>query len=242
MSEFMEKHSISKLIGPPPGYVGCDEGGLLTEAVKKKPYSVILFDEIEKAHKDINNIMLQLLDEGTLTDSKGQHVDFTNTLIIYTSNLGCPTSPVQFKSFQDGVELSEEEYKFLSKNVDIAVKKFFRPEFLNRLDSIVVFKPLSILCLTNIVDKFISNLIIKLKENNILLHIEIEQEIKILLAKLSYHPLYGARPLKRIIEQFIEKPISELIINLKFKTPHLFSMFKDKETGTINYLVQKILN
>ena len=240
MSEFMEKHSISKLIGSPPGYVGCDEGGLLTEAVKKKPYSVILFDEIEKAHKDINNIMLQLLDEGTLTDSKGQHVDFTNTLIIYTSNLGCPTSPIQFKSFQDGIELSEEEYKFLSKNVDLAVKKFFRPEFLNRLDSVVVFKPLSILCLTNIVDKFINNLLKKLKENNILLQIEIEQEIKILLAKLAYHPLYGARPLKRIIEQFIEKPISELIINFKFKTPHLFSIFKSKEKETINYLIQKI--
>lgn len=240
MSEFMEKHSISKLIGSPPGYIGCDEGGLLTEAVKKKPYSVILFDEIEKAHKDINNIMLQLLDEGILTDSKGQHIDFTNTLIIYTSNLGCPTSSVQFKSFQDGTELSEEEYKFLSKNVDIAVKKFFRPEFLNRLDSVVVFKPLSILCLTNIVDKFISNLIRKLKENNILLEIDIEQDIKLLLAKIAYHPLYGARPLKRILEQFIEKPISEFIMNFKFKTPHLFSLIKDKEKETINYLIQKL--
>ena len=225
MSEFMEKHSISKLIGSPPGYVGCEEGGLLTEAVKKKPYSIILFDEIEKAHKDINNIMLQLLDEGTLTDSKGQHIDFTNTLIIYTSNLGCPTSPIQFKSFQNGEELSEEEYKFLSKNVDIAVKKFFRPEFLNRLDSIVVFKPLSISCLINIINKFINNLNNKLKENNVLLQIEIEENIKILLAKLAYNPLYGARPLKRIIEQFIEKPISELIINFNFKLPHLFSIF-----------------
>lgn len=240
MSEFMEKHSISKLIGPPPGYVGCDEGGLLTEAVKKKPYSVILFDEIEKAHKDINNIMLQLLDEGMLTDSKGQHVDFTNTLIIYTSNLGCPTSSVEFKSFQEGTELSEEEYKFLSKKVDTAVKNFFKPEFLNRLDSIVVFKPLSIICLTNIVNKFIFNLIKKLKENNVLLEIEIEEEVKILLAKLAYHPLYGARPLKRIIEQFIEKPISELIINIKFNTPHLFSIFKDKKKETINYIVSKI--
>lgn len=240
MSEFMEKHSISKLIGSPPGYVGCEEGGLLTEAVKKKPYSIILFDEIEKAHKDINNIMLQLLDEGTLTDSKGQHIDFTNTLIIYTSNLGCPTSPIQFKSFQNGEELSEEEYKFLSKNVDIAVKKFFRPEFLNRLDSIVVFKPLSISCLINIINKFINNLNNKLKENNVLLQIEIEENIKILLAKLAYNPLYGARPLKRIIEQFIEKPISELIINFNFKLPHLFSIFINKKKETINYLIQKI--
>ena len=240
MSEFMEKHSISKLIGSPPGYIGCEEGGLLTEAVKKKPYSIILFDEIEKAHKDINNIMLQLLDEGTLTDSKGQHIDFTNTLIIYTSNLGCPTSPIQFKSFQNGEELSEEEYKFLSKNVDIAVKKFFRPEFLNRLDSIVVFKPLSISCLINIINKFINNLNNKLKENNVLLQIEIEENIKILLAKLAYNPLYGARPLKRIIEQFIEKPISELIINFNFKLPHLFSIFINKKKETINYLIQKI--
>ncbi len=242
MSEFMEKHSVSKLIGPPPGYVGCEEGGLLTEAVKKKPYSVILFDEIEKAHKDVNNIMLQLLDEGTLTDSKGKHVDFTNTLIIYTSNLGCPTSPVQFKSFQNGQELSEEEYNLLSKNVDIAVKKFFRPEFLNRLDSVVVFKPLSMLCLTNIVNKFIANLLQKLKENNIPIQIEVEQDIKMLFAKLAYHPLYGARPLLRIIQQFIEKPLSELIINFKFKTPHLFSIYKDKDKETINYLIQKIKN
>ena len=240
MSEFMEKHSISKLIGSPPGYIGCEEGGLLTEAVKKKPYSIILFDEIEKAHKHINNIMLQLLDEGTLTDPKGQHIDFTNTLIIYTSNLGCPTSPIQFKSFQNGEELSEEEYKFLSKNVDIAVKKFFRPEFLNRLDSIVVFKPLSISCLINIINKFINNLNNKLKENNVLLQIEIEENIKILLAKLAYNPLYGARPLKRIIEQFIEKPISELIINFNFKLPHLFSIFINKKKETINYLIQKI--
>lgn len=240
MSEFMEKHSISKLIGPPPGYVGCEDGGLLTEAVKKKPYSVILFDEIEKAHKDINNIMLQLLDEGTLTDSKGQHVDFTNTLIIYTSNLGCPTSPVQFKSFQNGLDLSEEEYKLLSRNIDTATQKFFRPEFLNRLDSVIVFKPLSIVCLTNIVDKFIVTLFKKLHENNILIQIEVEEEIKRLFAKLAYHPLYGARPLRRIIQQFIEKPLSELIINFKFNTPHLFSIFKDKDKETINYLIQKI--
>lgn len=240
MSEFMEKHSISKLIGPPPGYVGCDEGGLLTEAVKKNPYSVILFDEIEKAHKDINNIMLQLLDEGTLTDSKGQHVDFTNTLIIYTSNLGCSTPLVQFRSFQNGTEFSEAEYKLLSKNIDIAVKNFFKPEFLNRLDSTIVFKPLSIPCLTNIVDKFINNLLKKLQENNLLLYIEIDQEIKTLLAKLAYHPMYGARPLKRIVEQFIEKPISEFILNVKFEVPHLFSIFKDNKKETINYLIQKI--
>lgn len=242
MSEFMEKHSISKLIGSPPGYVGCEEGGLLTEAVKKKPYSVILFDEIEKAHKDINNIMLQLLDEGTLTDSKGEHIDFTNTLIIYTSNLGCPTSSVQFKSFQNGEELSEKEYKFLSKNVDIAVKKFFKPEFLNRLDSIIVFKPLSILCLINIINKFIFNLNKNLQNNNILLQVELEEDIKILLAKLAYNPLYGARPLKRIIQQFIEKPISEIIINFNFKLPHLFSIFNNKEKNIISYLIQKINN
>lgn len=240
MSEFMEKHSISKLIGSPPGYIGSDEGGLLTEAVKKKPYSIVLFDEIEKAHKDINNIMLQLLDEGILTDSKGQHIDFTNTLIIYTSNLGCPTSPIQFKSFQNGEELLDEEYKFLSKNVDIAVKKFFKPEFLNRLDSIVVFKPLSILCLINIINKFIYNLNKKLKNNNILLQVELEENMKIFLAKLAYNPLYGARPLKRIIEQFIEKPISELIINFNFKVPHLFSIFINKEKEIISYLIQKI--
>lgn len=240
MSEFMEKHSVSKLIGSPPGYIGSDEGGLLTEAVKKKPYSVILFDEIEKAHKDINNIMLQLLDEGSLTDSRGQKIDFSNTLIIYTSNLGCPTSSVQFKSFLEGTELSEEEYKFLSKNVDAAVKKFFKPEFLNRLDSTIVFKPLSIVCLSIIIDKFISKLEEKLQENNILLKIEIGREIKSLLAKLAYHPLYGARPLKRVIEQFVERPLSELIMNCTFQIPHIFSIYQDEKKDTISYSVQNV--
>lgn len=240
MSEFMEKHSVSKLIGSPPGYIGCDEGGLLTEAVKKKPYSVILFDEIEKAHKDINNIMLQLLDEGSLTDSRGQKIDFSNTLIIYTSNLGCPTSSIQFKSFIEGTELSEEEYKFLSKNVDTAVKEFFKPEFLNRLDSTIVFKPLSILCLSAIIDKFISKLEEKLQENSIFLKIEIDRKIKSLLAKLSYHPLYGARPLKRVIEQFIEKPLSELIMQHTFKTPHIFSIYQDEKRDTIGYSIQNL--
>lgn len=240
MGEFMEKHSISKLIGPPPGYVGFEEGGLLTESVKKKPYAVILFDEIEKAHKDINNVMLQLLDEGMLTDSKGQHVDFTNTVIIYTSNLGCPTSPLSFKSFQKGTDISTEEYKILSKKVDIAVKNFFKPEFLNRLDSTIIFKPLSVSSLINVIDKFILKLRNKLKENNINLYIDLEEEIKLLIAQISYHPLYGARPLKRFIEQFIEKPISDLIFVSHFEKPHLFSIYIDKEKETISYLIKKL--
>ena len=183
--------------------------------------------------------MLQLLDEGRLTDSKGEHVDFTNTLIIYTSNLGCST--LQFNSFKQGKELSTKEYNILFKNVDKAVKKFFKPEFLNRLDSVIVFKPLTILCLVNIINKFINNLNKKLKDNNILLYIKIEENIKILLAKLAYNPMYGARPLKRMIEQFIEKPISELILNFNFKSPYLFSIFINKKNN-INYLLQKINN
>ena len=144
MSEFMESHAISKLIGCPPGYVGHEEGGLLTKAIKNKPNSIILFDEIEKAHPDINNIMLQLLDEGRLTDSKGEVIDCTNTIIVFTSNLGCPTDPNSFDSFKTGTEVSEKEYKKLFAMVDKATKNFFKPEFLNRLDVITVFKPLSI--------------------------------------------------------------------------------------------------
>lgn len=240
MSEFMEKHSISKLIGSPPGYIGYEEGGLLTEKVKNNPYCIILFDEIEKAHRDINNIMLQILDEGHLTDSKGQKIDFTNTLIIFTSNLGCPSSPLSFNSFKEGKEMSLDEYKFLSKLVDLAIKKFFKPEFLNRLDSVIVFKPLSVNCLLFVINKFLLILTNKLKENNILLKLEIDEQIKILMAKIAYHPLYGARPLKRLIEQFIEKPISEFIIMCKKNTPYILSMFKNIEKDTINYSLKEI--
>lgn len=237
MSEYMEKHSISKLIGCPPGYVGHEEGGLLTEAIKNKPRSVILFDEIEKAHPDINNIMLQILDEGRITDSRGNTIDCTQTIVIYTSNLGCPISPESFVSFVKGTNFSDQEYKELSNNVNNAIKKFFKPEFLNRLDFVAVFKPLDITYLVSIVDKFILDIRKRLEINRIPLILILDNDVKQLIAKIAYHPLYGARPLKRIINQVIEKPISDLVLNYKFDSPHVFSMFSIKDE--IFYLIKK---
>lgn len=238
MSEYMEKHSVAKLIGCPPGYIGHDEGGLLTEAIKSKPRSVILFDEIEKAHADVNNIMLQLLDEGRITDAKGETIDCTQTIVVYTSNLGCPTSPTDFDSFLKGTDFSEKEYKTLVSKVDKAVKDFFKPELLNRLDSIIVFKPLSINYLTFILNKFVTHIEEKLQKNNISLTIAVDDNVKHLIAEIAYHPLYGARPLKRVINQIIEKPISEVILNYKINIPHVFSIYLTN--NELSYLLKKV--
>lgn len=239
MSEFMEKHSISKLIGSPPGYIGYGEGGQLTEAVNKTPYTVILFDEIEKAHPDVNNLMLQLLDDGRLTDSSGKSVDFSNTIILFTSNLGCPTNPTEFKSFQEDSNFTKEEYLFLSKKVNTAVQNHFRPEFINRLEGVIVFQPLSIKYLINIVDKFLDEISLNLKRNGALLFLNVSYEVKQLLAKIAYQPLYGARPLKRLIANLVAKPISDILLNYKLKTPHIFSLFFDKN-NTLNYGLKKL--
>nr|AXP85367.1 ClpC [Apicomplexa sp. WK-2018_Corallicola] len=239
MSEFMEKHSVSRLIGSPPGYIGYGEGGQLTEAVNKKPYTVVLFDEIEKAHADVNNLMLQLLDDGRLTDSSGKSVDFSNTIILFTSNLGCPTNPLEFKSFQEGSNFTKEEYLFLSNKVNTAVQHHFRPEFINRLDGVVVFQPLSINYLTNIVDKFLDQISSNLKRNGSPLCLSVSPEVKHILAKIAYQPLYGARPLKRLIANLIETPISDILLNYKVTSPHVFSLFFDKN-NTLGYGLKKL--
>jgi ATP-dependent Clp protease ATP-binding subunit ClpC len=202
MTEYMEKHSVSRLIGSPPGYVGYDEGGQLTELVRRKPYSVILFDEIEKAHPDVFNILLQVLDDGILTDSKGNHVDFKNTIIILTSNIG---SQNIIKSIEN-----EETQETLEKTVKEELKRYFKPEFLNRLDSIVVFKTLSENDVEKIVEIMIKNLEKRLLEKNI--HLEITSSAKHEIAKLGYDKFYGARPLKRVIEKLIETPLANMII------------------------------
>ena len=239
MSEFMEKHSVSRLIGSPPGYIGYGEGGQLTEAVNKKPYSVVLFDEIEKAHADVSNLMLQLLDDGRLTDSSGKSVDFSNTIILFTSNLGCPTNPLEFKSFQEGSNFTKEEYLFLSNKVNTAVRHHFRPEFINRLDDVVVFQPLSIKHLIKIVDKFLSQLSSNLARNGSPLCLNVSSEVKNILAKIAYQPLYGARPLKRLIANLIETPISDILLNYKLNSPHVFSLFFDKN-NTLGYGLKKL--
>ena len=213
MSEFKEAHDSVKLIGCPPGYVGYDKGGILTSAVKEKPYSVILFDEIEKAHQNVNDLMLQLLDEGTLTDSYGEKFDFSNTIIIFTSNLGCPKNVKDFlsKSIQNGYKMNIKEYDVYKNNITTAIKNYFRPELLNRLSEILIFNPLTKEALLPIADKYISNIQNKLIFNNIPLHLEVEEKYLKLLINDIFNPLYGARPLKRKIEETIENPISDIL-------------------------------
>ncbi|MBK6302969.1 MAG: AAA family ATPase [Arcobacter sp.] len=198
MSEYMEKHAVSRLVGAAPGYVGYEEGGQLTEAVRRKPYSVILFDEVEKAHPDVFNILLQVLDDGRLTDNKGVTVDFKNTIIILTSNIGSARI----------IEISDKEQR--RKAVLDELKSHFRPEFLNRLDDIVIFEQLGIQAITNIVDILFNNIKKKVEEKGI--KISLTNEAKDYIAKVGFDPIYGARPLKRAIYEIVEDKLAELIL------------------------------
>ena len=214
MSEYMEKHSVSRLVGSPPGYVGYDEGGQLTKAVRQRPYSVVLFDEIEKAHPDVFNILLQILEEGRLTDSQGRVVDFRNTVIIMTSNVGAreitTSAPLGFASGDKG-GLDDKEIK---SRVMSEVKKLFRPEFLNRIDEIIVFKSLTEDEIVEIVDLMIDELRQRLIEQN--MTINLTKQASKLIAKEGTDLSFGARPLRRAIQRLIEDPISEQILEGKW--------------------------
>ncbi|MEN3967150.1 ATP-dependent chaperone ClpB [Mammaliicoccus sciuri] len=208
MSEYMEKHSVARLIGAPPGYVGYEEGGQLTEAVRRQPYSVILLDEIEKAHNDVFNVLLQLLDEGRLTDAKGRSVDFKNTIIIMTSNIGS-------QYLLDGVTENGEIEESAKKQVDDSLHAYFKPEILNRMDDIVLFKPLSIKDMSHIVDHIITNLNIRLVDQHI--KVSVDQDVKEWIAEEAYEPQFGARPLKRFVQRQIETPLARLMIGQELK-------------------------
>ena len=219
MSEYMEKHTVSRLVGAPPGYVGYEEGGQLTDAVRRKPYSVILLDEVEKAHADFFNILLQVLDDGRLTDSQGRTVDFRNTVIIMTSNLGAKAlhknstelgflAPKKAESYSN--DSKRIDFKEAKKSVLDAVKRHFRPEFLNRIDEMIVFHPLTEEDLTKIVTILMSDVIKRLGERD--LHLEITPEAMKLLVKEGFDFTMGARPLKRAIQRLIEDPVSDLIL------------------------------
>ena len=208
MSEYMEKHSVSRLVGAPPGYVGYDEGGQLTEAVRRKPYSVVLFDEIEKAHPDVFNILLQLLDDGRLTDNQGRTVDFKNTLVIMTSNIG---SIYLTENIKDDGTISNE----VKEQVVEELKKNFRPEFINRIDDIVVFSPLTEEEIEKIVDISMKDIERKLAEKNITL--QLTDASKKLIAKEAYSPIYGARPVKRYLQKHIENELAKRIISGEIK-------------------------
>jgi ATP-dependent Clp protease ATP-binding subunit ClpC len=207
MSEYMEKHSVSKLVGSPPGYVGYDEAGQLTEAVRHRPYSVILFDEVEKAHPEIFNLLLQVLDEGRLKDSKGRFVNFKNCIIVLTSNLGS-----QFVEKMESIGFSSggSDYTHMKDKVMDAVKNFFRPEFLNRLDDIVMFDVLSMDRLKEIVRNQLLDLTERLEKKNV--HLNISDDAVTLIAEMSYDPHYGARPVRRTIQTQILNKVALMII------------------------------
>ena len=202
MSEYMEKFAVSRLVGAPPGYVGFEEGGELTEAVRRKPYSVILFDEFEKAHRDVSNLLLQVLDDGHLTDSKGRRVDFRNTIIIMTSNLGADS----FASMSGNVVDEATAAEVMS-----AVKHHFAPEFFNRIDEFVIFNKLGRESMQKLVRIRLDEVKIKLKDRDIVL--DIDAQAFEWLAMRGYDPFYGARPLNRVIQKFILVPISEKLID-----------------------------
>ena len=228
MSEYMEKHNVSRLVGAPPGYVGYEEGGQLTEAVRRKPYSVVLFDEIEKAHPDVFNIMLQIFDDGRLTDSKGRTIDFKNTLIIMTSNIG---SDVILENTLNAM-LSPEQFNDTKDKVLEILRGHFKPEFLNRIDETIFFKALSLQQLSKIVDIQMNYLRELLKEQE--LEFTISDDAKEFLATQGFNPVYGARPLKRVIRQMVENPLSKAILGQDFNKGDIIKIDLDDDKLTFN--------
>jgi ATP-dependent Clp protease ATP-binding subunit ClpB len=229
MSEFMEKHSVSRLVGAPPGYVGYEEGGYLTEAVRRRPYSVILLDEVEKAHPDVFNILLQVLDDGRLTDGQGRTVDFRNTVIVMTSNLGS-------QMIQDAAEGSEgrdaeEQYTQMKASVLGVVQAHFRPEFINRLDELVVFRPLDKAQIRAIAKIQLNYLEQRLAERQ--LKMEVSDAALTLLGNAGFDPVYGARPLKRAIQQQLENPLAREILTGTFVPGD--TVVVDASAGQLNF-------
>jgi ATP-dependent Clp protease ATP-binding subunit ClpB len=206
MSEFMEKHAVARLIGAPPGYVGYEEGGVLTEAVRRRPYQVILFDEVEKAHGDVFNVLLQVLDDGRLTDGQGRTVDFSNTLIILTSNLGSQ----YLANMAEGDDVSSVEPQVME-----IVRSHFRPEFLNRLDEVILFHRLGQAHMAPIVDIQVSRVDKLLADRKITL--DLTEAARAWLGRVGYDPVYGARPLKRAVQRYLQDPLADMILRGEVK-------------------------
>jgi ATP-dependent Clp protease ATP-binding subunit ClpC len=227
MSEYMEKFTVSRLVGSPPGYVGYEEGGQLTEQVRRKPYSVVLFDEIEKAHPDVMNMLLQILEEGKLTDNVGRVVDFRNTIVLLTSNVGAETikkqSTIGFTPMSD-----EHSYEKMREKIMDEAKRAFRPEFLNRLDDIIVFRALTKPDLIEILSLEVSKVMQRLKVRNI--ELQLDDKAKDFLVEKGYDPTYGARPMRRSVERYLEDPLAEQILrgNLHDNYPIQVTVEDDK--------------
>jgi len=244
MSEFMERHNVSRLVGAPPGYVGFEEGGQLTEAVRRKSYSVVLLDEIEKAHPEVFNILLQILEDGHLTDAKGRRVDFRNTVIIMTSNVGAKSllkdTSLGFRPVAaDEAILAEQQYDRMKEKVLDQLKTQFRPEFLNRVDSVVVFRSLSVEEIRKIVDLLLARVRDQLRAQQ--MGLEVTAEAKDHIIKLGYDIDYGARPLRRVIQNMIEDPLAEALLMGRFEAGATIRIDKDDEAGlSIETLAEKI--
>jgi ATP-dependent Clp protease ATP-binding subunit ClpC len=217
MSEYMEKHSVSRLVGSPPGYIGYDEGGQLTEAVRRKPYSVLLLDEIEKAHPDVFNILLQILEDGRLTDAQGRTVDFRNSIVIMTSNIGAQdiarNTPLGFSVTDEaGVPYEEMKSRIMGE-----LKKVFRPEFLNRIDEVIVFHKLTKEEILEIVDLMVDRVRAQVAEHE--LQLDLSKDAKELLVDKGWDPTMGARPLRRAIQRYIEDPLADEVLKASEMTP-----------------------
>jgi len=218
MSEFMEKHAVSRMVGAPPGYIGYDEGGQLTEAVRRKGYSAVLLDEIEKAHPDVFNILLQIFDDGHLTDARGRRVDFRNTIIIMTSNIGAELikrdTTMGFATKTDEAKSQQQVYERMKGKVLDEMKRFFRPEFLNRIDGTVVFHALSKEHIRQIVDLMLQEVWQELEEKAVKL--EVTDAAKTRLGEKGFDPVFGARPLRRVIQDLVEDPLSDALLRGDF--------------------------
>jgi ATP-dependent Clp protease ATP-binding subunit ClpC len=235
MSEYREQHAVSRLFGAPPGYVGYEEGGQLTEAVRRRPYRVILFDEIEKAHQEVWNSLLQILDDGRLTDGQGHIVDFRNTVLIMTSNLG--TKYVS-KAGPIGYNLPniEAEDREAQRNIEKELKKTFRPEFINRIDEIITFSPLSLEDMTNIVDLQMSEVRERMSEHGLM--VEITDKAREWLAETGYNPDFGARPLQRAIQKHLESPLSLKLLGGEFSNGDTIIVDVNPEEDELEFSVK----
>jgi ATP-dependent Clp protease ATP-binding subunit ClpC len=240
MSEFMERHNVSRLVGAPPGYVGYEEGGQLTEAVRRRPYCVVLLDEVEKAHQEAFNMLLQIMEDGSLSDAKGRRVDFRNAIIVMTSNVGANLikhgGTLGFAVARDESQRHESEYTAMRDRVMDALKNTFRPEFLNRLDGIMVFHSLSKEQIRDIVDLELARVRSLLAEQGI--ELEVDLTVKTMIADAGYDSEYGARPLRRVIQDKLEDRLSEGLLSEEFTSGDLVRVFLD-EDGNVQVSVVK---
>jgi len=236
MSEYMEKHAVSRLVGAPPGYVGYEEGGQLTEKVRRKPYSVVLFDEIEKAHPDVFNLLLQVLDDGLLTDSLGRKVDFKNTIIIMTSNVG--TRDIRLTSaYGFGADDNEGKYEKLKNTVEDAMKKLFNPEFLNRIDETIVFRNLEIEDIKKIIHIEIKHLVKNIETNK--MEMSLDESAEAFLAEKGFDPKFGARPLKRAIQKYLEDPLAEELLLQNIKEGDIITVKHKPESDELYFITDR---